>query len=172
MLRASIEVDQHRHLHELHAPLALRQTQYTVTVAGRLARLPATRLTPVSWSFTTDSTSAAICTVILAIPARTRPEIRATVRFPIDAGLKFETATPGYVTGVQFYKGASNTGTHVGHLWDASGNLLATATFTNETASGWEQVNFATAVPIAGLRIPIYVASYYVVHRRLRRCTT
>src|SRR5262249_1458520 len=52
-----------------------------------------------------------------------------------------------------------NTGTHIGHLWTASGTLLASATFTNETASGWQQVNFSTPVAISGGTV--YVASYY-----------
>ena len=54
----------------------------------------------------------------------------------------------GYITGIRFYKGSGNTGTHVGHLWTSTGTLLATATFSNETASGWQQVNFATPVAI------------------------
>ena len=44
-------------------------------------------------------------------------------------------------------------------LWSATGNLLATATFTNETASGWQQVNLATPVVVtAGTT---YVVSYH-----------
>jgi hypothetical protein len=37
--------------------------------------------------------------------------------------------------------------------------LLASATFTNETASGWQQVNFA--VPVAITANTLYVASYH-----------
>jgi len=33
-----------------------------------------------------------------------------------------------------------------GNLWTTSGTLLATATFSNETASGWQEVTFATPV--------------------------
>ena len=60
---------------------------------------------------------------------------------------------------MRFYKGFSNTGTHTANLWDSSGTPLATATFNNETASGWQQVYFATPVEI----IPgtTYVASYH-----------
>jgi hypothetical protein len=44
-------------------------------------------------------------------------------------------------------------------LWSASGQLLATAIFTNETASGWQEVRFATPITItAGTT---YVASYH-----------
>ena len=65
----------------------------------------------------------------------------------------------GYITGIRFYKGSGNTGTHVGHLWTSTGTLLATATFSNEIASGWQQVNFAS--PVAITAGTTYVASYY-----------
>jgi hypothetical protein len=35
----------------------------------------------------------------------------------------------GYITGLRFYKGSLNTGPHIGHLWSATGALLAEATF-------------------------------------------
>ena len=73
--------------------------------------------------------------------------------------MKFRSDIAGYITGVRFYKGAGNTGTHVGHLWTASGTLLATATFTSETATGWQQVNFSQPVPIEANTT--YVASYF-----------
>ena len=77
----------------------------------------------------------------------------------VNLGVAFTTDTSGYVTGVRFYKAAANTGTHVGSLWSATGALLAQATFTNETASGWQQVSFSSPVPVtAGTT---YVASYF-----------
>ena len=51
-------------------------------------------------------------------------------------GLQFYSDVAGSVTGIQFYKGASNTGTHVGTLWTATGGKLASVTFSNETAFG------------------------------------
>src|SRR5664280_2400379 len=56
------------------------------------------------------------------------------------------------------YKGSTNTGTHTAHLWSSAGGSLGTATFSSETASGWQQVNFAT--PIAVSANTTYVASY------------
>jgi hypothetical protein len=73
-------------------------------------------------------------------------------------GLKFTAERFGTVSGIRFYKAATNTGTHIGSLWSASGTLLAQATFTNETASGWQQVNFATPVQISANTT--YVVSY------------
>jgi hypothetical protein len=76
----------------------------------------------------------------------------------IELGVKFSSEVNGSVTGIRFYKAASNTGTHVGSLWSSTGTLLASATFTSESASGWQQVTFSEPVPItAGTT---YVASY------------
>ena len=72
--------------------------------------------------------------------------------------MAFTTDTNGYITGARFYKATANTGTHVGSLWSASGTLLAQATFTNETASGWQQVTFSS--PVAVTAGTTYVVSY------------
>jgi hypothetical protein len=77
----------------------------------------------------------------------------------LDVGTQFTSDVSGTITGLRFYKAAGNTGTHTGSLWTAGGQLLATATFTNETASGWQQVNFAT--PVAITAGTTYVASYH-----------
>ena len=61
----------------------------------------------------------------------------------VEVGLKFTSTTNGEITGIRFYKGPLNTSTHVGNLWSSTGTLLASAAFVNETASGWQQVNFS-----------------------------
>ena len=43
-----------------------------------------------------------------------------------EVGVKFRADVAGQVTAIRFYKGTGNTGTHVGHLWSATGTLLAT----------------------------------------------
>jgi hypothetical protein len=78
---------------------------------------------------------------------------------PVELGLKFKSDSAGSITGVRFYKAAKNTGTHMGHLWSASGTLLGTATFANETSSGWQQANFST--PIAISANTVYIVSYF-----------
>jgi hypothetical protein len=77
----------------------------------------------------------------------------------IEVGLKFRSEVTGSVTGVRFYKGSSNTGTHVGHLWSRSGSLLASVAFGNETATGWQQANFSN--PVAIQANTTYIISYY-----------
>ena len=73
--------------------------------------------------------------------------------------MRFTSDLAGVVTGVRFYKGTSNTGTHTGSLWSATGALLATATFTGETASGWQQVSFSS--PVAITAGTTYIVSYH-----------
>jgi len=77
---------------------------------------------------------------------------------PVELGVSFKADTSGTITGIRFYKSAANTGVHVGHLWSHTGALLATATFTGETASGWQQANFST--PVAITANTVYLASY------------
>jgi YVTN family beta-propeller protein len=137
-------------------------TGYTVTVRGG-ASAPQVKdsagnalAASASWSFTTAAGPACPCTIW---PATTVPvTASATDTASVNLGVKFSVDVAGYITGVRFYKGSANTGTHVGSLWSSSGQLLAQATFVNETASGWQQVNFATPVAVAANTT--YVASY------------
>src|SRR5262249_44332128 len=76
-----------------------------------------------------------------------------------EVGVKFRSDVAGFITGVRFYKGTMNTGTHVANLWSLSGARLATEMFRNETPTGWQQVNFPAPVPIAANTT--YVASYH-----------
>jgi glucose/arabinose dehydrogenase len=78
---------------------------------------------------------------------------------PVELGVKFRASLPGVVTGLRFYKGSGNTGTHVGSLWSDKGTRLAWATFTGESASGWQQVTFAS--PVAVSANTLYVVSYH-----------
>jgi methionine-rich copper-binding protein CopC len=77
----------------------------------------------------------------------------------IEVGVKFRTNQAGFIAGLRFYKGSTNTGTHVGSLWSTSGTKLASGTFTGESVSGWQQVNFTS--PVAVTANTTYVASYY-----------
>ena len=77
----------------------------------------------------------------------------------VELGVRFRSEHSGYVTGVRFYKGVGNTGVHVGNLWTNTGTLLATATFSGESGSGWQQVNFTFPVAIAANTY--YMASYH-----------
>ena len=46
----------------------------------------------------------------------------------VELGMKFRSDVSGTVSGIRFYKGSGNTGTHVGNLWSSTGARLASAT--------------------------------------------
>ncbi len=72
--------------------------------------------------------------------------------------MRFMPDEAGFVTGVRFFKAPKNTGTHVGNLWSAAGQLLASVTFAAETKSGWQVAYFAA--PVAVKAHTEYVISY------------
>jgi hypothetical protein len=77
----------------------------------------------------------------------------------IQLGLKFRSTQSGHIAGIRFYKGTGTTGTHTGQLYSSAGSLLAQATFTNESSSGWQEVLFTT--PVAITANTTYVASFH-----------
>ncbi|WP_432443342.1 DUF4082 domain-containing protein [Methylobacterium aquaticum] len=78
---------------------------------------------------------------------------------PVELGVQFQASSAGSVSAVKFYKGTQDTGTHTGTLWSSSGQKLATATFTNESASGWQTATFSN--PVALTPGATYTASYH-----------
>ena len=58
----------------------------------------------------------------------------ATDTSSVDLGVQFQASRTGRSAAIRFYKEPDNTGTHTGTLWTASGTLLATGTFSNESA--------------------------------------
>ncbi len=66
-----------------------------------------------------------------------------------ELGTKFQSNRAGEITAIRYWKAASDSGTHEGRIWAISGGIpLATITFTNETASGWQQQNLTTPLSI------------------------
>jgi fibronectin type 3 domain-containing protein len=132
---------------------------YTVTIKGGADGVKDDSGNPMasdfSWSFTTESRTE----ITIWNEGTLVPQEPITDSQPIEVGVKFRSDINGYITGLRFYKGELNTGAHVGHLWNRVGVLLASATFTNETASGWQEVIFSTPVQISANTT--YVASYY-----------
>jgi hypothetical protein len=144
-------------------------TSYTATLAGgstdpRVKDVAGNALAAVSWSFTTASAPpppppppACPCTVFAASSA---PTVAAdSDAAAVEVGMKFRSDVGGSITGVRFYKAATNTGTHVGSLWSATGTRLATVTFSGESASGWQQATFSQPVQISANTT--YVVSYH-----------
>ncbi len=77
----------------------------------------------------------------------------------VELGVKLRSDVAGVITGIRFYKTAGNSGQHVGRLWTEAGVELAVATFTGETATGWQTVTFDQPVAISANTT--YVAAYH-----------
>jgi Domain of unknown function (DUF4082)/Bacterial Ig-like domain/Bacterial Ig domain len=140
-------------------------TTYTATVKGggtdpRVKDVAGNALASnFVWSFTTGAAPpppppSTTIWAPTATPAGADPDISA-----VEVGTKFRSDVAGFITGIRFYKFAANGGTHTGHLWSSTGTLLATATFTGETASGWQQVSLAS--PLAINANTTYIVSYH-----------
>ncbi|MGZ3782341.1 MAG: DUF4082 domain-containing protein [Pseudobdellovibrionaceae bacterium] len=65
-----------------------------------------------------------------------------------ELGMRFYSTQAGKITSIRFYKSAAETGTHVGKIYSSSGQLLGQVTFTNETASDWQQADLAAPIAI------------------------
>jgi hypothetical protein len=133
----------------------------TATPAGTATNTttPTATLTPSPTATATATATPQTCPCTIW-PATAAPAV-AAANDPnqVELGVKFRSDVAGYISGVRFYKGSTNTGQHIGNLWTSTGTLLATATFSNETASGWQQVSFSPAVAISANTT--YVASYH-----------
>src|SRR5262249_26287338 len=80
---------------------------------------------------------------------------------PYEIGMKFLVARAGQITAIRYWKAPSDAGTHVGHIWSATGSLLATVTFSGETASGWQQQ--ALTAPLAVNANTTYTVSVNII---------
>ena len=109
------------------------------------------------WVDVVFNTSSCPCRIWPSTATPGTPDVNQSL--PVELGVRFTSSSSGFITGVRFFKGVNNTGTHVGNLWSSSGTLLARATFTGESSSGWQQVNFSS--PVAITANTVYVASYF-----------
>ena len=63
-----------------------------------------------------DRVGASGCPCTIWTPAATPANAAVTDGQPIEVGVKFRSDVDGFVTALRFYKGAANTGEHVGHI--------------------------------------------------------
>ena len=89
------------------------------------------------WAWGLDTTHDLFAQTLLtmAVPAMEN----CTDNVPYELGLRVMSDIAGQVTALRFWKCTRDTGTHMGHVWNTNGQLLASITFANETASGWQQ---------------------------------
>jgi hypothetical protein len=112
---------------------------------------------PFSWSFTTGAVAQFPCSIWQdGTPTGSAESNDPNAQ---TSGVQFQASGSGYITGVRFYKERDDTGAHTGSLWSSTGTLLASGTFSKETASGWQELDFPA--PVAITAGTTYVASYF-----------
>ncbi|RPF26092.1 DUF4082 domain-containing protein [Georgenia muralis] len=130
------------------APLAL--------AAPYTAEATATGEQPESWSFETADETGCPCTLFSGdVPATASVADTGS----LELGVTFTPSTAGFVTGIRFYKGPQNSGTHTGTLWSDTGQQLATVQFSAGTTGGWQTAHFSEPVEVAPGTT--YMASYF-----------
>ena len=90
-------------------------------------------------------------------PTQTPPSPTAQA---VELGVKFRSDEDGFITGLRFYKGAANTGTHVGHLWSRTRPAARRGDVhqRDRRAAGSRS---RSTTPVAVTRDTTYVASYH-----------
>jgi fibronectin type 3 domain-containing protein len=132
---------------------------YTAKLTTAVAAADGTPLAQaVTWSFTT---AACPCSLFAGLtPAKTGLPVQdgrsGAGPFSYELGTKLTVDEPMKLTGISFYKSPGETGAHTGRVWTTSGTQLASASFSNETASGWQQATLATP-------LTLQVGSVYIV---------
>ena len=118
---------------------------YTYSPIFESVTVGTANVTGVNFAGTAQAISETIFTT--QVPSLTAASDGATTNY--ELGTVFTSAVAGNITAIRFWKSGSESGTHTGNLWSSSGQLLAAATFTNETASGWQQQRLSVPLAIA-----------------------
>ena len=95
-----------------------------------------------------------------AIPAVTSADDDKSV----ELGVRFNTASSGWITAIRFYQGPENTGQHFGSLWSSTGLQLARVSFGGTLSTGWQEAQFSAPVRVESGSD--YTASYLAPNGR------
>ena len=143
---------------------------FTATLTTAVKAIDGTALaSPVSWGF---STAACPCTLFSnATQPASQQNATADGRsgpgpFSLELGVKITVDQPTTLSALRFYKSVGETGTHVGRIWSSTGTLITSVTFTNETASGWQQQPLASPLTLSAgttYLVSVNANAYFVV---------
>ncbi len=120
-------------------------------------------LSPATSAITTAAATETLFTT--QTPVRTNLTDGTGSNGDYELGMEFQSAKSGQINAIRYYKAASETGTHIGKIWSSTGQELASVTFANETAAGWQQQTLATPLTIAANTnyvVSVNANQYYV----------
>jgi hypothetical protein len=146
-------------------------TTYTVNVTtGVRAPDGTSMLNPYSSTFTTGTCP---CTLMTGLtPKTTANPVQdgriGTGPWSYELGTKVIVDQPASLASIRWWKDTKELGSHTARVWSSTGTLLATVPVTSETASGWQQTNLATPLPLAANTVYIVsvnINNYFVTTR-------
>lgn len=97
------------------------------------------------------------------------PATDASDGVPYELGMQFQSSVAGTITAIRYWRADSEAfadNSHVGNIWSATGSLLASVSFVNETAGGgWQEQLLAVPLAIAAnttYTVSVNILSHYV----------
>ena len=125
--------------------------EYTATVSTLVRTTTgAPPSAAITWSFTAADCPCALMTGVT--PTWTGVPVHdyrsGPGPFTYELGTKVSVTETAKLIALRFWKEPGETGTHVGHVWTSTGQLLASATYQNESASGWQRQPLATPLTL------------------------
>jgi len=142
-------------------PVSTNTASPTITFTPVLTNTPMATSTPIPTSTGMATPTSSATPTFTATPTPTPiPESLLLAQTPVvedftdgadsdyELGMQFVTATDGFITAIRHWKSASETGAHTGRIWSTSGTLLASVTFSSETASGWQVQNLSSPLAV------------------------
>jgi N,N-dimethylformamidase beta subunit-like protein/uncharacterized protein DUF4082/Big-like domain-containing protein len=105
---------------------------------------------PYSWGFTTSSCPCQLFNGAYnpAMTDLSTANGRSGAGWTLEMGVKVHVTQAASLRAIRFYRSPGETGTHVGRVWNAAGQLLASATFASESGSGWQEQALASPMPL------------------------
>jgi hypothetical protein len=105
---------------------------------------------PYSWGFTTSSCP---CRLFNGAYSPATSDLstangRSGSGWTLEMGVKVRVSQAASLRAIRYYRSSGETGTHVGRVWNAAGQLLASMTFGSESGSGWQEQALAAPVPL------------------------
>jgi len=134
------------------SPLASSST-YTATLTTGITGASGLHLArTVTWQFSTSTCPCSLFTPSMAPASQGNPTQDGRSGpgpWTYELGVKIKTTQTTTLTAVRYYKDPTETGTHIGRIWAADGTPIASVTFANESASGWQQQALTTPITLS-----------------------
>jgi uncharacterized protein YjdB len=78
----------------------------------------------------------------------TQTPASSVISNPCELGMRFTSSQTGQIIKIHYYKTPEEVGSHVGRIWSAGGTQLASASFSDESSSGWQEATLSSPYTI------------------------